>query len=232
MPSLEFYDGADFCFVKEDDPEKLREKIILLVKERIPRKFGFNPVQDVQVLTPVHRSLLGTESLNEALQNALNPDGLELLRGNRRFRTGDKVMQIRNNYDKDVFNGDIGIIARIDLENQVMIVKMDERYVRYEGREMDELVLSYAISIHKSQGSEYPVVVMPVVMMHFVMLQRNLIYTGVTRGKKLVVITGSPRALQTAIDNNKTMARHTWLWRRLQGGNCNVAIDSSQGLDF
>jgi exodeoxyribonuclease V alpha subunit len=218
MPSLEFNEGADFCFVKEEDPEKLREKIILLVKERIPRKFGFNSVQDVQVLTPVHRSLLGTDSLNEALQNALNPDGLELSRGSRRFRVGDKVMQIKNNYDKDVFNGDIGVIARIDVENQVMIVKIDERYVRYEGTELDELVLSYAISIHKSQGSEYPVVVMPVVMMHFVMLQRNLIYTGVTRGKKLVVIAGCSRALQTAIDNNRTMTRHTWLWRRLQAG--------------
>ncbi|MDR0631128.1 MAG: ATP-dependent RecD-like DNA helicase [Holosporales bacterium] len=219
MPNLEACEDTDFYFINEEDPSKLVEKTILLVKDRIPRKFGYNPVQDIQVLTPVHRSLLGTDNLNEALQNALNPNsGAELLRGNRRFRAGDKVMQIRNNYDKDVFNGDSGIVARIDVENQVMIVRMDERFVRYERAELDDLVLSYAISIHKSQGSEYPVVVMPVLMMHYVMLQRNLIYTGITRGKKLVVVAGSPRALQTAVDNNKTMARNTWLWKRLKGG--------------
>jgi exodeoxyribonuclease V alpha subunit len=214
IPDTDNKEGTDFYFIKEEDPNRLRDKIILLVKERVPHRFGYKSVQDIQVLTPMHRSIIGTESLNEALQEALNPTGAELLRESKRFREGDKVMQIKNNYDKDVFNGDIGVIERI--EDQTMVVKIDERNVHYEGVELDELVLSYAISIHKSQGSEYPVVIIPLFMMHYIMLQRNLIYTGVTRGKKLVIVVGSPKALQAAVSNNKIMERNTWLWRRIQ----------------
>jgi exodeoxyribonuclease V alpha subunit len=154
--------------------------------------------------------------MNEFLQNALNPDGLEIIRGGRRYRVGDTVMQVRNNYDKEVFNGDIGFIADIDAENQSLLVNIDGNGIDYEYSELDELVLAYAISIHKSQGSEYPVVVIPLVMAHYIMLQRNLVYTGITRGKKLVVLIGSKKAIFLSINNNKISARNTWLCERLK----------------
>ncbi|MDR1907575.1 MAG: ATP-dependent RecD-like DNA helicase [Holosporales bacterium] len=214
-PTIANKAGGDFYFIHEEDTDKAQSIIVQLIKDRIPRYFGYKPLADVQVLTPMHRGVIGTDSLNDALQNALNPRGAELLRGNKRFRLGDKVMQIRNNYDKDVFNGDIGFIERIDTENQMAIVRIDDRIVRYEHNELDELTLSYAVSIHKSQGSEYPVVVIPIFRLHYMMLQRNLVYTGITRGKKLVILVGSPNALSIAINNNKTMERNTWLSKRL-----------------
>ncbi|MDR1597953.1 MAG: ATP-dependent RecD-like DNA helicase [Holosporales bacterium] len=214
-PNLENHPGTDFFFINKDDPDEAQDTIVRLIKDRIPRKFGFRPISDVQVLTPMHRGAIGTDNLNMVLQQALNPDGIELVRGNRRFRVGDKVMQVKNNYDKDVFNGDIGIVERVDSVNQTAVVRMDERNVRYESGELDELVLSYAVSIHKSQGSEYPVVVIPLFRLHYIMLQRNLVYTGITRGKKLVVVVGTPSALSAAINNNQTMKRNTWLSNRL-----------------
>jgi exodeoxyribonuclease V alpha subunit len=163
----------------------------------------------------MNRGIVGTSKINESLQDALNPNGFEIVRGGRRYRVGDKVMQIRNNYDKNVFNGDIGIISDIDSENQQVFVNIDGNDISYEYSELDELVLAYAVSVHKSQGSEYPVVVMPLVMSHYMMLQRNLIYTGITRGKKLVVIVGSKKAMFISVNNDKTMKRNTWLRERL-----------------
>jgi exodeoxyribonuclease V alpha subunit len=208
--------GTDFYFINEDDPEKVLDKILLMVKERIPGKFGFDPVADIQVLTPMNRGIVGTVKLNESLQNALNPHGFEIIRGDRRHRVGDKVMQIRNNYDKNVFNGDIGIISDIDIENRVVSVNIDGGDVKYEYAELDELVTAYAVSIHKSQGSEYPVVVIPLVMAHYMMLQRNLLYTGITRGKKLVVVAGSKKAMFISVKNNKISTRNTGLEERLR----------------
>ncbi|GHU13282.1 hypothetical protein FACS189449_08440 [Alphaproteobacteria bacterium] len=214
-PEINNSESSDFFFNNEDDQEKVLEKIISLVKTRIPKKFGYNSINDIQVLTPMNRGIVGTSKMNESLQEALNPNGFEIIRGGRRYRVGDKVMQIRNNYDKNVFNGDIGFISDIDAENQQIFVNIDGNDISYEYSELDELVLAYAVSIHKSQGSEYPVVVIPLVMSHYMMLQRNLIYTGITRGKKLVVIVGSKKAMFISVNNDKTMKRNTWLKERL-----------------
>ena len=170
----------------------------------------------------MNRGIVGTAKINESLQNILNPSGFateghvsEIVRGGRKFRVGDKVMQIRNNYDKEFFNGDIGLITNIDAEEHTVTVNIDGREMSYEYSELDELVLAYAVSIHKSQGSEYPVVVIPLVMAHYVMLQRNLVYTGITRGKKLVIVVGSKKAMFLAVKNDKTMKRYTSLKNRL-----------------
>jgi exodeoxyribonuclease V alpha subunit len=216
LPNIKNEYATDFYFIKEIDPEKIKDQVVSLVKERIPRKFGFNALNDIQVLTPMHRGVIGTANLNDSIQNSLNPNGFEIIKGDRKYRVGDKVMQIRNNYDKDVFNGDIGFITNIDTNEQVVLVKIDERLIRYEYLELDELILAYVVSIHKSQGSEYPVVIMPLSMSHYIMLQRNLIYTGITRGKKLVVLVGEMQALSAAVNNNKTMERNTLLDVRLQ----------------
>ncbi|MDR1333780.1 MAG: ATP-dependent RecD-like DNA helicase [Holosporaceae bacterium] len=207
--------GTDFYFMDEDDQERVLDKILLMVKERIPKKFGYDPIKDVQVLTPMNRGIVGTHKMNESLQDALNPNGFEMVRGGRRYRVGDKVMQIRNNYDKNVFNGDIGYISDIDVESQTITVNIDGNDVNYEYAKLDELVFAYAISIHKSQGSEYPVVVIPLVMAHYLMLQRNLLYTGITRGKKLVIVVGSKKAMFLSIKNNSIAGRNTWLKERL-----------------
>ncbi len=218
---------ADFFFVEKAEPEEVLQAVKLVVKERIPEKFGFDPVNDVQVLTPMHRGLLGAASMNAELQALLNPHGLSIVHGSRMFRVGDKVMQVRNNYDLEVFNGDIGRIEAIDEEDRTVAVVFDGRSVTYERADLDELVLAYACSIHKSQGSEYPCVVMPVHTQHYVMLQRNLLYTGITRARRLVVLVGTRRALAIAVKNDKTEARFTQLAARLarepQGGAPAVA---------
>jgi exodeoxyribonuclease V alpha subunit len=217
MPLIS-HDGGhlhDFYFFPVEEPEKALEKIIELCKEKIPEKFGYDPIEDIQVLTPMHRGFVGTSSLNGELQKHLNPSMDELARGGRVFKAGDKVMQIRNNYDKEVFNGDIGRIIKIDREEQEVIVNYDGRTVPYEYSELDDIVVAYAVSVHKSQGSEYPVVVMPVHTQHYMLLQRNLLYTGVTRGKKLVILVGSKKAIAIAVKNNKTQQRYTLLKERL-----------------
>ena len=208
---------SDFYFMRQDDPERVVDIIVDLVKNHIPRRFGLDPVDDIQVLSPMHRGTAGAANLNVRLQKALNPQGDALQRGERFYRLNDKVMQIRNNYEKDVFNGDIGRISSVDASEKCLVVRYDDRYVGYDFDELDEIVPAYAISIHKSQGSEYPAVVMPVMTQHYMLLQRNLIYTGVTRGKKLVVIVGEPRALAMAIKNNRMQKRYTWLAHRLAG---------------
>lgn len=220
VPSLESSKDrlSDFYFIHQNDPEKAADLMVDLVRNHIPRRFGLDPVDDIQVLTPMHKGAVGAGHMNTRLQEALNPNGLEVRRGERAFRLHDKVMQIRNNYDKDVFNGDMGRISFLDLADRTLSVTFDERVVPYEFDELDELAPAYAISIHKSQGSEYPAVVIPIMMQHYVLLQRNLIYTGATRGKKLVILVGESRALHMAVKNNKTRKRYTRLAERLAPG--------------
>ncbi len=209
---------GDFYVVEAETPDAVLRKIITMVRERIPARFGLDPLRDVQVLTPMNRSELGTQNLNARLQEILNPPGAkaEVQRFGSTFRQGDKVLQTVNNYDKEVFNGDIGRIAAVDTEEQELRVEYDGREVIYDFGELDELGLSYSLSIHKSQGSEYPAVVIPVHTQHFVMLQRNLLYTAITRGKRLVVLVGSGKALGLAVQRQDTARRYTGLRRRLQ----------------
>jgi exodeoxyribonuclease V alpha subunit len=216
MPKLgSFSGGTDFYFIEKQDPEEVLQIILELVDKRILKKFGFDPVDDIQVLTPMHRGTVGSGNLNSKLQDTLNPGEGGLLRGTRIFRVNDKVMQIKNNYDKEVFNGDIGKITRIDFENQQISITFDGRSVDYDYTDLDEIVLAYAVSVHKSQGSEYPAVIIPVLTQHYMLLQRNLIYTAVTRGRKLVVIVGTKKALAIGVKNNKTEKRYTYLRYRL-----------------
>jgi exodeoxyribonuclease V alpha subunit len=205
----------DFYFIEQEDPEKVLNIIIELCEKRIPRRFNYDPVDEIQVLTPMHKGTVGAGNLNSRLQASLNPGEGGIVRGERTYRDNDKVMQIRNNYDKEVFNGDIGRIAGIQWEDRAVTITFDEREVVYDFSDLDEIVPAYAISVHKSQGSEYPVVIIPIVTQHYILLQRNLIYTAVTRGKNLVVIVGSKKAMAIAINNNKTLLRFTSLRYRL-----------------
>ena len=215
-PSATDATGAqDFYFIEQQEPEKVLQLILELVKDRIPQRFGFDAMADIQVLSPMHRGLVGTASLNKHLQDRLNPGQKDFARGDQTFRVRDKVMQIRNNYEKSVFNGDIGRIADIDHFNRTMQIVFDSREVTYEFSELDEIVLAYAISVHKSQGSEYSAVVFPVLTQHYMLLQRNLIYTAVTRGKRLVVMIGTKKALTIGINNDRTQRRYTYLKQRL-----------------
>ena len=205
---------TDFFFMREDDPERAAETIVRLVKERLPR--AYRESQDrIQVLTPMQRGVVGAANLNLLLQQALNPSGPSLNRGGYTYRQGDRVMQQRNNYDKDVFNGDLGYIREVDTEERTLKVDFDGKWVEYDVTELDELTLAYATTIHKAQGSEYPIVVMPVLMTHFVMLQRNLIYTGITRAKKTCVLLGAAKALAYAVRNVSVLKRNTRLKERL-----------------
>jgi len=207
--------NADFFVVERRDPDKARETLLELVTSRIPARFGLDPVRDVQVLTPMNRGPAGAIALNEALQAALNPHGAALVRGTRTYRAGDKVMQLRNDYDRNVFNGDVGFVSSIDPEETSMSVRFDDREVAYEASDLDELALAYACTVHKSQGSEYPAVVVPLLTTHFVMLSKNLLYTAVTRGKRLVVLVCDPRALEIALSQRRREERRTRLAARL-----------------
>jgi exodeoxyribonuclease V alpha subunit len=208
-------DTPDFFMVERKEPEEVLATVRHLVAERIPSRFGFDPVDEIQVLTPMHRGILGAASLNAELQALLKPSGNSITRGSRTFRVGDKVMQIRNNYTLEVWNGDLGRIAGINEETREVDVRFEDRRVRYDYSDLDELVLGYACSIHKSQGSEFPAVVIPLHTQHYVMLQRNLLYTAITRARRLVVVTGTWRALAIAIKNSRIAARHTRLTERL-----------------
>jgi exodeoxyribonuclease V alpha subunit len=226
LPILESVDGGgegDFFFIERRDPQEVIDTISELVSRRIPARFGFDPLDQIQVLTPRNRGPLGTESLNTVLRDLLNPavsrdgaDAAALQRGGRAFRVGDKVMQVRNNYDLEVFNGDIGRVTAIDEEQQTLRVTVDGREVVYDVAALDELSLAYACTIHKSQGSEYPCVVIPLHTQHYLMLQRNLLYTALTRAKRLAVLVGESRALAMAVDNRRVKARFTRLAERLR----------------
>jgi exodeoxyribonuclease V alpha subunit len=208
--------GTDFFFIHREDPEEILASMKFLIAERIPQRFGLDPTDDIQVLTPMHKGLLGAANLNAELQQLLNPSGESITRGNRVFRVGDKVLQVRNNYDLDVYNGDIGRIVRCDPIERQIRVRYEERTVTYEQADIDEIVLAYACSIHKAQGSEYPCVVIPLHTQHYMLLQRNLLYTGITRGRKLTVLLGSQRALSLAVTNNRLQLRNTRLAERLR----------------
>jgi exodeoxyribonuclease V alpha subunit len=209
---------GDFYFVEADSPSLVLGRIIALVRERIPARFGFDSLRDIQVLTPMNRSELGARHLNARLQEVLNPGqaGPEVERFGWTFRIGDKVLQTVNDYQKEVFNGDIGRITAIDVVDHELTVDYDGRPVVYDFGELDELSLAFALTIHKSQGSEYPAVVIPLHGQHYVMLQRNLLYTGITRGKKLVVLVGSRKALALAVKQRDTAQRYSALCRRLR----------------
>ena len=215
MPDLSNGRNTDFFFIEKEDPEMAAGEIVELVKSRLPKHYRI-PSSAIQVLTPMQKGVVGATNLNQMLQDALNPVGDGLKRGGFLFKSHDKVMQIRNNYDKEVFNGDIGEITDVNLEDRELTVKFDNRSVIYDSTELDELVLAYATTIHKSQGAEYPVVVMPILMTHYVMLQRNLVYTGVTRAKKLLVIVGTKKALSMAVRTTVINKRNTLLAKRIK----------------
>ena len=214
FPNIKNGLDTDFFFIGQEDADDIVKLIIGLVRDRLPKKYGY-PAKEIQVLTPMQRGTVGAGNLNIELQNALNPSGPSLARGGYTFRQGDKVMQIRNNYDKNVFNGDIGYITAVDTTERTLSITFDNRIVEYDITELDEIMLAYAVTIHKSQGSEFPVVVMPVTMKHYVMLQRNLIYTGITRAKKICVLVGTTKALAYAIRNNTVSKRNTKFKERL-----------------
>jgi exodeoxyribonuclease V alpha subunit len=218
MPPLDHRDQGDFFFVSVDDPETAVQRIVELVAERIPRRFGLDPIGDIQVLTPMNRGLLGARNLNQVLQAKLNParEGQPAVdRFGYTYRVGDRVLQTENNYGKDVFNGDLGVVAGVDADERELRVDFDGRTVVYDFGELDELVPAYAMTIHKAQGSEFPAVVIPVHTQHYMMLQRNLLYTGITRGRKLVVVVGTPRAVAIAVKRGEAQLRHSALRGRL-----------------
>ncbi len=206
---------ADFFWLEEEDPQQVQNMILHMVCERIPASYGLDPRLDVQVLTPMHKGEVGTQQLNALLQERLNPTGREFSIGPRRMRVGDRVLQLRNNYEKEVFNGDLGWIVNVDVEEGEALVEFDGRDVVYELTEMDELTLAYAVSVHKSQGSEYPAVVMPLLTQHFMLLQRNLIYTGLTRARRLAVLLSDKKALGLGLKNVQAKTRYTNLAYRL-----------------
>jgi exodeoxyribonuclease V alpha subunit len=219
MPDLKAPEGLiDFYFIEAQEPEAIQDLIVRLVKERIPKRFGFDPKTDIQVLTPMNRSVLGARNLNQVLQTALNPGdgGPETQRFGWMFRIGDRVIQTENDYNRDVFNGDLGIIEKINRIEQAMVVNFEGRQVEYDFGDLDELALAYVLSIHKSQGSEFPCVVIPLHTQHYMMLQRNLLYTAVTRGKKLVVLVGTKKTLGMAVRRQDTGRRYTALRKRLR----------------
>ncbi len=211
--------SRDFFLFRESDADKAADWVVDLVSERIPRRFRLDPLEDIQVLAPMHRGSAGVGALNERLQAVLNPPGsgrAERVHGSRTFRTGDRVMQTRNDYDRQIYNGDQGRVAEVDLEEGILVVSFDGRPVAYDYAQLDELVHAYAVSIHKSQGSEYPAVVVPILTQHYVMLQRNLLYTAVTRARELVVLVGDRRAIAIAVRNNRVVSRNTRLAERLR----------------
>ena len=216
MPDISNGKETDFFFLQREEPEEAVAEVVRLVKEKLPRYYR-TPSSMIQVLTPMQRGVVGATNLNLVLQEAVNPQGEGLRRSGFVFRAGDKVMQIKNNYDKEIFNGDIGIIESVDLTERTLSVNFDNRKIVYDATELDELVHAYATTIHKAQGSEYQIVVMPVLMNHYVMLQRSLIYTGITRAKKILVMVGTKKALSYAVRNVTVTRRNTMLTERLGG---------------
>ena len=207
---------SDFYFIPAKDPETVAQQVVDYVTSHIPRRFGFHPMRDIQVLSPIIKGSTGVQALNTLLQKSLNPKKEHIQKGDIFFHLDDKVMQVKNNYDKDVFNGDIGYICYINPKERELTIRFDDKNVLYTFEELHEIIPAYSISIHKSQGSEYPAVVIPLTMQHYVMLQRNLIYTAITRGKELVVIVGDPKAIAVAVANSAVCKRYTRLSPRLQ----------------
>ncbi|MGO9613701.1 MAG: ATP-dependent RecD-like DNA helicase [Dissulfurispiraceae bacterium] len=199
----------DFYFLDIEEPEAVADKVVELCSVKIPKEFHMDPMKDIQVLTPIHKGVIGSQNLNTRLRDVLNPSGDEILRGNRMFRVGDRVYQMVNNYEKEVFNGDIGIVQAIDKDEATLFVNFDGNVVPYDFGDLDDLMLAFATSVHKSQGNQYPAVVMVVHSSHYIMLQRNLLYTGVSRAKQLAVLVGNKKGLAMAVRNNAPQNRHT-----------------------
>ena len=216
IPYLQNDRDADFFFLEVSEPDQVVEMVCGLCAARLPRTYRLDSIEDIQVLVPMYRGETGANNLNQVLQDELNPKGQEMTRGGIRFRVGDKVMQVRNNYDRDVFNGDIGRVQGI--EDDILRVRFQDRVLEYEFSELDELVLAYAMSVHKSQGAEFRAVVMPLTTQHYMMLQRNLLYTAITRARELVVLAGTKQALGMAVRNNRVAERHTTLSQRIRAG--------------
>ena len=214
-PKVKGPSDRDFFFIEEADPEEVVTCICNLVRDRLPKHYDYHPMDDIQVLCPMRRSTVGTDNLNRRLQEALNTNSTETVNGGRNFWVGDKVMQVRNNYDYDVFNGDIGRISSVDQVEKQVLISFPEKVVRYDMADLNELVLAYATTVHKAQGSEYTAVVIPLLTQHYMMLQRNLLYTAITRAKELVVIVGTKEALAVAIRNNKVVERNSHLASRI-----------------
>jgi exodeoxyribonuclease V alpha subunit len=206
---------SEFYFLEQGDPNRVVDAIVELCTTIIPETFSFDPMHDIQVLTPMHKGLVGTTHLNQVLQKELNPNPVTVETTGSTFKVGDKVMHLKNNYQKDVFNGDIGTISVVDLKEQLFSVDYYGRMVNYDFTETDEVSLAYAISVHKSQGSEYPAVILPIMVQHYVLLQRNLLYTAITRGKNLVIIIGTKKALTIALKNDMPKKRLSGLALRL-----------------
>ena len=221
-PILSGPKDRNFFFIEEEEPEEVVQQITSLISERLPRHYNYHPIDDIQLLCPMRRGVLGAENFNKCLQEVLNPNADQTLRGWHTFRNGDKVMQIRNNYDYDVFNGDIGRIVGIDQIEKIVDVRFPDKQVSYDIADLNELVLAYATTVHKAQGSEYPVVVIPLHTQHYIMLQRNLLYTGITRAKEMVVIVGTKQALNICIRNNQVVMRNSFLAERLQNATYSV----------
>ncbi len=217
-PEYKRKDGgkSEFIFARKEEPEQVLRHIKELCTRILPTQHGWKNRHDVQVICPMNRGVVGTWNLNSELQNTLNPRGPQIVRGDKIFRLGDRVMQVQNNYDKDIFNGDLGKIAAVNTEDNKLLVDFEGQLMDYEADELDELALAYAVSVHKSQGSEYPVVVMPLVTQHFPLLQRNLLYTGISRAKKLVILVGQYKAMYIAINNDKVQQRYTHFMNRLK----------------
>jgi exodeoxyribonuclease V alpha subunit len=218
MPELRGNKNSNFFFIEEDDPQKIVEIIQNLCAKRLPEYYKVDPVDDIQVLCPMQRGDTGAQNLNALLQGSLNPSDIVIKYRGMDYRLNDKVMQIKNNYDKNVFNGDIGKIVGIDLENKTLVIRFDGSGIDYDVTELDEITLAYAITIHKSQGSEYEIVVVLLTMQHYIMLQRNLLYTCITRAKKILVLIGSKKAIRIAVSNDKIQYRNTMLKARLSSG--------------
>jgi exodeoxyribonuclease V alpha subunit len=210
-------DLADFYFIECNTASKVLRTIKELVSERIPSRFGLHPTRDIQVLSAIHKGEVGVENINAELQQLLNPNGRRVSFGTKSFRIADKVMQIRNDYIKEVFNGDMGEVMGVDEDEGTLRVDFQNRVVEYKRGEADQILLAYAASIHKSQGCEYPAVVVPIVTQHYMLLQRNLLYTAITRGRKLVVLVGMKNAINIAINNDRTDKRYTHLEESLRG---------------
>jgi exodeoxyribonuclease V alpha subunit len=217
FPDVRNSEDTDFFFIQEMDSSRIPDLITDLCVKRLPGKYGFNPMTDIQVLTPMYKGDCGADNLNNLLQEELNKNDVKMRRGTRSYKTGDKVMQLRNNYDKEIFNGDIGLIRYIDNENQKMEIDFNGKTVQYDFTDLDDITLAYAITVHKSQGSEYPVVVMPVTTAHFIMLQRNLLYTAVTRASKMMIIIGSKQAVSIAVGSLNKGKRYTSLFKVYPG---------------
>ncbi|HSX10776.1 MAG TPA: ATP-dependent RecD-like DNA helicase [Chlamydiales bacterium] len=230
FPDIDTPERSDFHFIQAETPEAIQEVILQLVSSEIPRIWGYHPIDDIQVLSPMKKGLIGAEMLNDALQNLLNPSTNPVFRAGRRFHVSDKVMQIKNNYDKNVYNGDIGRIVEISAEH--VLVRFDEKEVEYDLTDLDELVLAYATSVHKYQGSECPCVVIPIHTSHFKLLHRNLLYTAVTRGKRQVYLVGTTKAIAIAVNNNQVQKRYTGLEKAIKEMAKTYQPDTHHQLKF